>query len=76
MGRYQPTRGSPADNTPTKSYGLVRILALWRHIDPYFFENDVGDAITINGERYRTMIIDFFFLSKLNDEDVDDMWFQ
>lgn len=23
-------------------------------IDPYFFEKDVGEAITVNGERYRT----------------------
>lgn len=44
-------------------------------IGPYFFENDVGEAITVNGERYRTMITDFFW-PKLNDMDVDDMWFQ
>lgn len=44
-------------------------------IGPYFFENDVGEAITVNGERYRTMITDFFF-PKMNDMDVDDMWFQ
>lgn len=39
------------------------------------FENDVGKAITVNGERYRTMITDFFW-PKLNDINVDDMWFQ
>ncbi|EFN81170.1 hypothetical protein EAI_00691, partial [Harpegnathos saltator] len=44
-------------------------------IGPYFFENDVGVAITVNGERYRTMITNFFW-PKLNDMDVDDMWFQ
>lgn len=44
-------------------------------IGPYFFENDVGEAITINGERYRTMLTDFFW-PKLNDMEVDDMWFQ
>ncbi|EFN75581.1 hypothetical protein EAI_08637, partial [Harpegnathos saltator] len=43
-------------------------------IGPYFFENDVGEAITVNGERYRTMITNFFW-PKLNDMDVD-MWFQ
>ncbi|EFN77040.1 hypothetical protein EAI_10270, partial [Harpegnathos saltator] len=44
-------------------------------ISPYFFKNDVGEAITVNGERYRTMITNIFW-PKLNDMDVDNMWFQ
>ena len=44
-------------------------------IGPYFFKNDVGEAISVNGELYSTMISDFFW-SKFNDMDVDDMWFQ
>ena len=43
-------------------------------IGPYLFENDLGEAITVNGERYRRMIT-YFFWHKLNDMDVDDMWF-
>ena len=39
---------------------------------PYFFGNDIGEAITINGERYRMMITDFFW-SKMNNMDVDDV---
>ena len=44
-------------------------------IGPYFFENDVGEAITVTGERYRRMITDFFW-PKLDDIHLDDMWFQ
>ncbi|CAG9824599.1 unnamed protein product, partial [Phaedon cochleariae] len=44
-------------------------------IGPYFFENDIGEAITVNGERYRSMINKLFW-PELNDMDVDDMWFQ
>ena len=41
-------------------------------IGPYFFENEVGEAITVTGERFRMMKTDFFW-PKLNDMDVDDM---
>lgn len=44
-------------------------------IGPYFFEKDVGQTITVKGERYRSMITEFF-LPKLNDMDIKDMWFQ
>ena len=30
-----------------------------RVIGPYFFENEVGKAVTVNGDRYRTMIHNF-----------------
>jgi len=29
-------------------------------IEPYFFKNDNGRNVTVNGERYRVMIDDFF----------------
>ncbi|EFN79524.1 hypothetical protein EAI_06736, partial [Harpegnathos saltator] len=44
-------------------------------IGPFFFKNAAGQAITVNGARYRDMIIQFF-VPKLQDMDVDDMWFQ
>ncbi|EFN78794.1 hypothetical protein EAI_16705, partial [Harpegnathos saltator] len=44
-------------------------------IGPFFFENAAGQAITVNGARYCDMI-NQFFVSKLQDIDVDDMWFQ
>ena len=30
-------------------------------IDFYFFENDTGHVITLNGELYRSMIANFFY---------------
>ena len=44
-------------------------------IGPYFFENEAGQAATVNGARYRDTITQFF-LPKLDDIDVADMWFQ
>lgn len=44
-------------------------------IGPYFFQNDGGEAITVNGDRYRTMITDFFW-PRLNNMNMNDMWFQ
>ena len=42
-------------------------------IGPYFFENDEGAAVTVNGDRYRNMLCDWFF--PLIDEN-EDFWFQ
>ena len=44
-------------------------------IGPYFFENETGQAATVNGARYRDMITQFF-LPKLDDIDVNNMQFQ
>lgn len=44
-------------------------------IGPYFFENEVGQAVTVNGVRYRKMITDFLW-PEIEDMDLDDMWFQ
>jgi transposase len=44
-------------------------------IGPYFFENDAGNSVTVNGERYRAMITNFLWPA-LNDMDVEEMWFQ
>ena len=44
-------------------------------IGPYFFENEAGHAATVNGARYLDMITQFF-LPKLDDIDVANMWFE
>lgn len=44
-------------------------------IGPYFFKGDDGRNITVNGERYRVMIDDFF-MPKMEELDMPDMWFQ
>jgi len=44
-------------------------------IGPFFFENEQGAAVTVNGERYRAMLNEFL-LPKFEEEDTDDIWFQ
>ncbi|GFU35338.1 uncharacterized protein TNCV_2143761 [Trichonephila clavipes] len=40
-----------------------------------FFKNDEGHNVTVNGDRYRAMITNFF-ISELNNHDVQELWFQ
>ena len=44
-------------------------------IRPFFFENEQGAAVMLNGERYRAMLNEFMFL-KIEEDDMDDIWFQ
>ncbi|GFV71091.1 transposase [Trichonephila clavipes] len=44
-------------------------------IGPYFFKNDEGHNVTVNGDRYRAMITNFF-IPELNNHDVQALWFQ
>ena len=46
-----------------------------RIIWPYFFLNEAGAAVSVNGLRYRTMIKEFLW-TELEDMDVDDVYFQ
>ncbi|GFV25129.1 uncharacterized protein TNCV_591951 [Trichonephila clavipes] len=51
--------------------------ALWAGgtIGPYFFKNDEGHNVTVNGDRYRAMITNFF-ITELNNHDIQELWFQ
>ena len=44
-------------------------------IGPFFFENEPGEAITVNGDRYRAMLYEFLF-TKTEEEDIGNIWFQ
>ncbi|CAH2087437.1 unnamed protein product [Euphydryas editha] len=35
-------------------------------IGPYFFENEFGQAVTVNGVRYREMISDFLVIENMS----------
>ncbi|GFW01496.1 putative DD41D transposase [Trichonephila clavipes] len=50
--------------------------ALWAGgiIGPYF-KNDEGHNVTVNGDRYKAMITNFF-IPELNNHDVQELWFQ
>ncbi|GFU24577.1 uncharacterized protein TNCV_2265211 [Trichonephila clavipes] len=51
--------------------------ALWAGgiIGPYFFKNNEGHNVTVDGDRYRAMITNFF-IPELNNHDVQELWFQ
>ncbi|GFS62105.1 uncharacterized protein TNCV_476611 [Trichonephila clavipes] len=40
-----------------------------------FFKNDEGHNVTVNGDRHRAMITNFF-IPELNNHDVQELWFQ
>ena len=44
-------------------------------IGPFFFENEQGAAVMVNGERYRAMLNEFLF-PKIEENDTDDIWFE
>ncbi|GFW73722.1 uncharacterized protein TNCV_1541761 [Trichonephila clavipes] len=51
--------------TPLHPEKLTVWCALWAGgiIGPYFFKNDEGQIVTVNGDRYRAMITNFSFLN-------------
>ncbi|GFU83702.1 uncharacterized protein TNCV_522961 [Trichonephila clavipes] len=63
--------------TPLHPETLTVGCALWVGgiIGPYFFKNDEGHNVIVNGDRYRTMITNFF-IPELNNHDVLVLWFQ
>ncbi|GFW84014.1 putative DD41D transposase [Trichonephila clavipes] len=63
--------------TPLHPEKLTVWWALWAGgiIGPYFFKNDEGHNVTVNGDRYRAMITNFF-IPELNNHDVQELWFQ
>ncbi|GFW90828.1 putative DD41D transposase [Trichonephila clavipes] len=63
--------------TPFHPEKLTVWCALWADgiIGPYFFKNDEGHNVTVNGDRYRAMITKFF-IPELNNHDVQELWFQ
>ncbi|GFV19557.1 putative DD41D transposase [Trichonephila clavipes] len=63
--------------TPLHPEKLTVWCTLWAGgiIGPYFFKNDEGHNFTVNGDRYKAMITNFF-IPELNNHDVQDLWFQ
>ena len=48
----------------------------WRGvIKTFFFENEQGETVTINGDRYRVML-NAFLLAKIEEKDIGNIWFQ
>ncbi|GFU47738.1 transposable element Tc3 transposase [Trichonephila clavipes] len=63
--------------TPLHPEKLTVWCALWAVgiIGTYFFKNDEGHNVTINGDRYIAIITNFF-IPELNNHDVQELWFQ
>ena len=69
--RQQSTR-TPRSIASRQNYGLVRFMGRRR---PYFFRHDQDRHVTVIGNRYRSMITEYFW-PQLDDMDLEDMWFQ
>ena len=41
----------------------------------FFFENEQGEAVTVNWDRYRAMLNEFLF-TKNEEENIGNIWFQ
>ena len=52
----------------------MRIL-VQRHNWAFLFENEEGEAVTVNGDRYRAMLNEFLF-TKIEEEDIGNIRFQ
>ncbi|GFT41845.1 hypothetical protein TNCV_1667061 [Trichonephila clavipes] len=63
------------DPTPTRASCTIRYRYSFKRYSSYFFKNDEGHNVTVNGDRYRAMITNFF-IPELNNHDVQELWFQ
>ncbi|GFT72905.1 uncharacterized protein TNCV_1976271, partial [Trichonephila clavipes] len=59
--------------TPLQPEKLTVWCALWA--GGILLQNDEGHNVTVNGDRYRAMITNFF-IPELNNHDVQKLWFQ
>ena len=63
---------------PTHPKRVTVCCRFWfrRIIEPFFFiANEQGEAVTVNGDRYRAMLKEFLY-TKIEEEDIGIIWFQ
>ncbi|GFU33333.1 hypothetical protein TNCV_1158811 [Trichonephila clavipes] len=72
---HHPEWKSPALKFGYRTYAqkLIVWCALWA--GGILLQNDEGHNVTVNGDRYRAMITNFF-IPELNNHDVQELWFQ
>ena len=64
------------DPTNTRHQTVWRVeILVQKHNWAFFFENEHGVAVTVNCDRYQT-ILNEFFLTKIEEEDIGYIWFQ
>ena len=61
-------------NAPKTSHCFVWIL-VQRHNWAIFFENKQGQAVTVNGDRYRVILNEFLF-KKIEEAEIGNIWLQ
>ena len=63
--------------TPTHTKRVTVCCGFWSRgiIGPFFFENEQGEAVTVNGDRYQAMLNEFLF-TKIEEEDIGYIRFQ
>ena len=56
---------------------IIAFIGFWYGgiIGSFFFENEQGATVRVNGERYRATLNEFLF-PKIEEDDMDDIWFQ
>ena len=64
-----------ASNASKKNFIFDMVLGCYLQFSSYYFENDIGQAIIINGEHHRSMNTNWFW-PEMHDQDTNDMWFQ
>ena len=74
--------GAPKTRTHTlKSRTHPKRVTVWCGfwsrdiIGPFFFEKELGDAVTVNVDRYRAMLNEFLF-TKIEEKDIGNFWIQ
>ena len=62
---------------PTHSKRVTVWCGFWSRgiVRPFFFKNEQGEAVTVNGDRYRAMLNEFLF-TKIEEENIANIWFQ
>ena len=64
-------------NTHTLKSGVTVWCWFWSRdiIGPFLFENEQGEAVTVNSYHYRVMLNKFLFM-KIDEQDIGKIWFQ
>ena len=62
---------------PTHPKRVTVCCGFWSRgiIGLFFFEYEQGEAVTVNGDRYRAMLNEFLF-TKIEEKDIGNIWFQ
>ena len=62
---------------PTQPKRVTIWCGFWSKgiIDPFFFENEQGEVVTVNGDHYRAMYNKFLY-TRIEEDDIGNIWFQ